>query len=138
MSNEFAPLPTILSSMRSYIENLTMDSEGNIIPTYTERLADEINPKSICIYLDDAQPWQGDNWKNRMFNIKVALRFSLSDLGSDYLEIHALDEAYQLLCQLEHEKIPPGLEARHYLTRCGRDESGRYVVEITLQTKSIK
>lgn len=127
----FADLPSILSAMRSYIENLTE------IPTYTEQMVDSLNPKTIVIFFDDANPWQGQEWKTRTMNIKIACRFSLSELGDDYLEINALDESYQLLCRLEAEKVPPGLQVYHYLTRCGVDDNGRYTVEMTVQTKSI-
>ena len=131
MATEFADLREITESMRAYIEEFTG------IPTYTERMPANTSAKLIVVYLDDANPWQGNHFKERTFNFKIAFRFNLSDLGSDYLEIDAQSESYDLLCRLEFDSIPPGISAQHYLTRCGLDDNGRYVVEMTIQSKSV-
>ena len=64
-------------------------------------------------------------------------RYSLDEIGSDFIEVDAQEEMYDLLCRLEVESVPPGIFLEHRLTRCGSDEQGRYIIDIETQTKSI-
>ena len=111
------------------------------LPVYTERLVSAVNPIDIVVFLNDSNPWEGNEEKIRTYILSIYIRAILDHEGLvGFYESDLQDIALDILDRLEDDQIPPGITLKNRRTRCGfesREGVDRYFVELELSTKGV-